>query len=362
MSDSFGSYYTFTSIGGSHDPEMKGIITGLPPGISISKSLITKDLKKRSPQGYPGATERLETDKVKWLKGIADDYTTGDIIEFVIENINIRSKDYQKLKGVFRPSHADFTYYKKYESLESSGTGRASGRETALRVVAGSLAKQYLLSKGIKVLACVKAIGGVEAIYNIENVTEKSLKKSVINCADKKAEMQILEKIEDAKNEGDTLGGIVECIIIGTPAGIGDPIFNKLHAELAMAIMSIPSVKGFELGEGFGASNMKGSEYNDEFIVDKNSKITTLTNHDGGIQGGISNGNDIVFRAAFKPVPSIRKQQKTVDVTGKERLLEITGRHDVCIVPRAVPVVEAMMAITISDLALRAGIIPRVIR
>ncbi|MFC2106754.1 chorismate synthase [Bacteroidota bacterium] len=349
MSDRFGSHFTFTSIGGSHDPEMRGIITGLPSGISINKKLITEDLKKRSPLGYPGATERIEEDVIKWSKGIENDSTTGDCIEFTIENKNYHSKDYENLKGVFRPSHADYSYYKKYGHLDSSGKGRASGRETLLRVVAGSLAKQYLYSKGINVLAFVKSIGGIEAHYRIENINVESLKNSTINCPDENAETQILEKIESAKSEGDTLGGIIECIIEGSPAGIGSPIFNKLHAELAQAIMSIPSVKGFELGKGFEASKMKGSEYNDEFILDENSELTTRTNHDGGIQGGISNGNNIIFRAAFKPIPSIKKKQWTIDASGKERLIEIRGRHDVCIVPRACVIVESMAAMVMAD-------------
>ena len=244
MSDTFGNSFSFTSIGGSHDPEMKGIVIGLPSGIKIDFKEVLGALKRRSPASYPGTTPRHETDEVKWLSGIENNLTTGDPIEFIIKNKNYLSRDYDELKGVFRPSHADYTYYKKYGDKASAGMGRASGRETVLRVVAGSLAAQYLQTSGIGIISYVRNIGGIE----IDETDFDFFARSCINCPDKHAEKKILQLIDKTTKEGDTLGGIIECVIKDFPAGIGDPIFNKLHVKLANAVLSIPSVKGFDIG------------------------------------------------------------------------------------------------------------------
>ncbi|MDR1951192.1 MAG: chorismate synthase [Bacteroidales bacterium] len=329
MMNIFGEHIKVTTFGESHSAAIGGVIEGFPAGVKVNENFIQSELDRRKPSDNKASTTRKESDRIEILSGVFEGKTLGTPIAFIIRNENQQSDDYESLREIYRPGHADFTYDKKYGHYDHRSGGRASARETAARVAAGAFAKTILQNNGIEITATVKQIGTAQTPNEMERL------------------------IEQTKNEGDSLGGIVECVIEGCPVGIGEPIFGKLQAQLAEAMMSIPAAKGFEYGEGFCAATMKGSEHNDCYIFDScchlEGTIKPATNHSGGILGGISTGQNIVFRVAFKPIASISKSQETVDKQGTPIQLINRGRHDVCCVPRAVPVVEAMAALVIAD-------------
>lgn len=315
--NTLGHIFRLTTFGESHGAAIGGVIDGCPSRLKLDFGFIESELNRRKTAQTETSSQRKESDQVEWLSGLLDGVTLGTPIAFMVRNKDCKSADYEALKDIYRPSHADFTYEQKYGLRDWRGGGRASARTTLPIVVAGAIAKQILKEKNIKILAEVAFMGDTE----------------------------------QARKEGDTVGGIVECRIIGVPAGLGEPMFGKFSAELAHAMFSLPAVKGFEIGDGFALAKMKGSEANDT-IINKDGKITTLTNHSGGIQGGISNGNDIVFRVAFKPIPSIAQPQQTVNRAGETCEIAIEGRHDVCALPRAVVLVEALAAMVTLDMGL----------
>ena len=345
---SFGTLFKLSTFGESHGVSMGGIIDGCPSGISLDIAQIQADLNKRKPGQNNLVSERKESDEIQILSGLFEGKTTGTPIGFTIQNKDHLSADYSHLKEAYRPSHADFTYEKKYGIRDYRGGGRSSARETVCRVVAGSIAKQILNKLGVKFSTYVKQIGGIELSSNVF-FKQDAIEASLLRCPDPSISEQMESAILECKAEGDTLGGIIQCVIVGVPAGLGEPVFDKLHADLGKAMLSINAVKGFEYGSGFSSVKMKGSEHNDSF----ESSGATKTNFSGGVQGGISNGMPIVFRVAFKPVATLMKSQETINNKGEEILLEGKGRHDVCVVPRAVPIVEAMAALTILDHYLR---------
>lgn len=344
----FGNILQFTSFGESHGPAIGGVLDGLPPGLIIDYEFIKDQLKRRKPVFKQGGTSRREDDEIIWLSGIVEGKTTGAPLVFMMENKNYQSKDYDELKNVYRPSHADYTYEKKYGIRDYRGGGRSSARETATRVVAGSIAQSVLKTYGIEILSAVTQIGEVKASKSLAGITKDKVHHLKYGFLDDNQIDRIDLLIEGLRQDNDTTGGVISCVIRNVPVGIGEPVYHKLHAELASAMMSINAVKGFEYGEGFKSAEKKGSEHNDSFIL-KDERVHTKTNFSGGIQGGISNGEDILFRVAFKPVSSIGKKQKTIDSKGQSREIEIVGRHDVCVVPRALPVVESMAALVIAD-------------
>ncbi|MFT4770881.1 MAG: chorismate synthase [Cryomorphaceae bacterium] len=349
--NSLGTLFKLTTFGESHGEAIGGIIDGCPAGLQLDMDAIQKELDRRKPGQSDLTTQRKESDTVSWLSGIFEGTTTGTPIAFIIPNADQRSKDYGNLKDVFRPSHADYVYEAKYGIRDYRGGGRSSARETACRVAAGAIAKQLLLAEGIEIKSYVSAIGQVE-LDKPHTELDLNAPENEVRCPEPSSAKAMRKAIENARDEGDTLGGIVTGLVLEVPAGLGDPVFDKLHADLGKAMLSINAVKGFEIGSGFAAAKMRGSDHNDGFeIVD--GKPSTRTNHSGGVQGGISNGMDIVFRVAFKPVASIGKKQQTITREGKETELEIKGRHDPCVVPRAVPIVEAMTALVLVDHLLR---------
>jgi chorismate synthase len=349
--NTLGKIFQLTSFGESHGKAIGGIIDGCPSGVEIDFIAIQQELNRRRPGQSIYTTQRNEADEVEFLSGIFEGKTTGTPIAFQIKNTNQHSEDYKHISEVFRPSHADYTYFRKYGNFDYRGGGRASARETIARVVAGSIARQILLKEGISILAFTQQIGKIKA-ENLGIVTLQMIEESPVRCPDKTASAKMMQLIEETGNKGDTLGGIIYCSINGCPAGLGEPVFDKLQADIAKAMLSIPSVKAFEYGSGFAAVEMLGSQHNDIF----NSNFSTKTNHSGGIQGGISNGEEIYFRLAFKPIASIMQAQPSVDKKGNTILLEGKGRHDVCVLPRAVPIVEAMAALVIVDHWLRGKI------
>ena len=346
MSNKFGKIFTLTTFGESHGKAIGGIIDGCPANKDIDLSIVQFDLDRRKPGQSKIVTQRKESDKVEFLSGIFEGKTTGTPIGFIIVNKDQKSKDYDHIKNVFRPSHADFVYQKKYGIRDYRGGGRSSARETACRVVAGSIAKQIL--NDISFNAFVSRVGDISISSNFSKVKFENIEKNLVRCPDLKKAKEMENLIKSVRKEGDTIGGVVSCIIKNVPVGIGEPVFDKLHAELGKAMLSINAVKGFEYGSGFAGVKMKGSEHNDQYEADESTK----TNHSGGIQGGISNGMDIYFNVAFKPVATIMKDQKTIDSKGKETSISGKGRHDPCVVPRAVPIVEAMASLVILDMIL----------
>ncbi|NOZ47883.1 MAG: chorismate synthase [Chlorobi bacterium] len=349
--NSFGNIFTLTSFGESHGKAIGGIIDGCPAGINIDYEFIQSELNRRKPGQSALTTSRNESDKIEFLSGIFNGKSLGTPIGFVVWNKEKRSEDYSNIKDIYRPSHADFTYEKKYGIRDYRGGGRSSARETIARVVAGALAKLVLINFDIKVKAYVRQIGNIEidkdySISELENIEENILK-----CPDETKSEEMQKLIIDTKNNGDSLGGIIHCVIEGMPVGIGEPVFNKLHAVLGKAMLSINAVKGIEFGSGFKAANMYGSEHNDAFFVTEN-KIKTKTNFSGGIQGGISNGEPVYFNVAFKPTASITGKQSTVNKNKEVVEMKIAGRHDPCVLPRAVPIVESMAAMVILDFLL----------
>jgi len=344
----YGTIFRITTFGESHGKGIGGIIDGLPAGLEIDISRVQDDLNKRKPGQSAFTTARNEDDKLEILSGIFEGKTLGTPIGFFIENKDSRSQDYENISTAFRPSHADFTYTKKYGIRDPRGGGRSSARETACRVVAGSIAKQILASLGIHFSTYVCKVGTIE-LNDLSFFNEEQIESSPIRCPHPEVSKKMEELILSVKNEGDTIGGIVQAIIEGVPAGLGEPVFDKLHAELGKAMLSINATKGFEVGSGFSSTEKKGSELNDEFT----SLATTKTNNSGGIQGGISNGMPIHFKVAFKPVSTLLQSQETINENGEKVVIQPEGRHDPCVVPRAVPIVEAMAAIVILDFYLR---------
>lgn len=349
--NTFGNLFRLTTFGESHGKAIGGVIDGCPSGLEISFDLVEKEMARRKPGQSQFTTARKEADQVEWLSGIFENKTTGSPIGFSIQNTNQKSKDYSKLKDVYRPSHADFVYQEKYGHRDYRGGGRASARETAIRVAGGAIAKQFLATQNITIQAFVTSIADIDAeipasAYG-ENYVENELR-----CPDDAATEKMKAAILEAKAEKDSLGGVITCVVRNMPAGLGEPVFDKLHADLAKAMMGIHATRGFEIGSGFASARMRGSQHNDAFEI-KEGKVVTQTNHSGGIQGGISNGMDLVFRVAFKPVASISKEQKTVNRDGEAISIEIQGRHDPCVIPRAVPIVEAMTALVLADHSLR---------
>ncbi|MGD0712140.1 MAG: chorismate synthase [Bacteroidales bacterium] len=350
--NTFGQIFRLTTFGESHGVAVGGVIDGCPSGLKIDYKFIAKEMSRRKPGASEFASARKEDDKVEFLSGIYKDFTTGAPIAYIIKNKDQHSSDYDELKKVFRPSHVDYTSLQKYGIRDYEGGGRSSARETAARVVAGAIAKLYLKKYKVHVKAFTSQIGDIILKKNYNDIDIPSIDADTLYCPDLMTSAKMQKLLKQLKTEGDSTGGVVTCFIQSLPAGIGEPVFDKLQADLAKAMLSIPAAKGFEYGEGFASAAMKGSEHNDTFISRK-GKIAFATNHSGGIQGGISNSEDVFFKVAFKPVSSISKVQPTVDVDGNETKIQIKGRHDICVVPRAVPVVEAMAAIVIMDHLLR---------
>ncbi|HZJ79403.1 MAG TPA: chorismate synthase [Dysgonamonadaceae bacterium] len=350
--NTFGNIFRLTSFGESHGKAIGGIIDGCPSGIELDMDFIQNELDRRRPGQSNITTSRQEGDKVSFLSGVFEGKTTGAPIAFNIVNKNQHSSDYDNLKNIYRPSHADYTYAKKYGNRDHRGGGRSSARETIARVVAGAVAKLILKKLSIDIVAYTSQVGTIALDNDYSKYDLSQIESTPVRCPDKEKAAQMIQLIEEVKAAGDTIGGVVTCVVKGTPVGLGEPVFGKLHAALGSAMLGINAVKGFEYGQGFNVS-MRGSEVNDVFYND-NGKIGTLTNNSGGIQAGISNGQDIYFRVAFKPVSTILRDQKTVDKTGQDTNIKAKGRHDPCVLPRAVPIVEAMAALTILDYYLMA--------
>lgn len=349
MSNSIGKLFTFTSFGESHGKGIGGIVDGCPAGIELDETFIQSELDRRKPGQSSIATPRKEDDKVEFLSGVFEGKTTGTPIAFIIWNQQQQSKDYDHLKNVYRPSHADYTYQQKYGIRDYRGGGRSSARETASRVVAGAIAKLVLKKLGVDITAYTSQVGHIAMTQTHESIDLTSIENNIVRCPQPEVAEKMIDYISSLKKEGDSIGGIISCIIKGLPLGWGEPIFDKLQARLAHAMLSINASHGFDYGKGFEGVSLKGSEMNDAFIND-GDKVSTKTNFSGGIQGGISNGQDIYFRVLFKPVATISKKQSTLDIQLNEVELEARGRHDPCVLPRAVPIVEAMAAITLLDL------------
>lgn len=350
MSNSIGTIFKLTTFGESHGLAMGGVIDGCPAGLIINKDKIQADLAKRRPGQSAIVTQRKEEDTVEFLSGIFEGKTLGSPIGFIIKNMDQKSEDYDHLKDTFRPSHADFTYQSKFGVRDHRGGGRASVRDSVSWIVAGAIAKQLLEKTGVKINAYTSQVGEIKLLKDYKNLNFSKTYTNAVRCPDELIAQTMINRIEQIKKEGDTLGGIISCVISGLPVGLGEPVFNKLHADLGKAMLTINAVKGFEYGSGFDGVEMKGSEHNDPFIPLPNGEgLGVGRNHSGGIQGGISNGEDIYFRVAFKPVSTIMKKQETVNTKGEKVELEGKGRHDPCVVPRAVPIVEAMAAMVIAD-------------
>lgn len=346
--NTFGTLFTLTSFGESHGAAIGGVVDGMPAGIAVDMDFVRSEMRRRRPGQSAVTTGRKEPDDVEFLSGIFEGKTTGAPIGFIIRNTNQHSGDYDNLREVLRPSHADYTYWQKYGVRDHRGGGRASARETATRCVAGTLAKLALRELGITIQAYTSQVGHI-ALENDYTKYDLSLTESnIVRCPDTEKAREMEELILKVKGEGDTIGGIVTCVITGCPVGLGDPVFGKLHAALGNAMLSINACKGFDYGRGFDGVGERGSEQNDQFVNTENG-IATATNRSGGIQGGISNGQPIYFRAAFKPVATQLGEQTTLDIHGNEQTLQAKGRHDPCVVPRAVPIVESMAAITVLD-------------
>ncbi|MFM7667482.1 MAG: chorismate synthase [Bacteroidota bacterium] len=346
--NTFGKIFTLTSFGESHGAAIGGVIDGVPANFPIDLAKIQQELDRRRPGQSNLVTQRKESDTVQLLSGIFEGKTTGSPIGFIIHNENQKSADYEHVKEAFRPSHADFTFHQKYGHRDYRGGGRSSARETACRVVAGAIAKQFLESLNIQFSTYVDQIGAIR-LENDVFFENNLIEANAVRCPDEKMAAEMADLILETRKKGDTVGGSIRCVIQGVPAGLGEPVFDKLHADLGKAMLSINAVKGFEIGSGFDSTAMNGSEHNDIFSSDGSTK----TNHSGGIQGGISNGMPISFRVAFKPVATIMQTQPTIDELGNETEIEGKGRHDACVVPRAVPIVEAMAAMVILDFYLR---------
>ena len=344
--NTFGNLFKVSTFGESHGPAIGGVIDGCPAGIELDLEAIQKDLDRRKPGQSAIVTQRKEPDEVTFFSGLFEGKTTGTPIGFAIHNTNQKSKDYSHIQDTYRPSHADYVYDEKYGIRDYRGGGRSSARETASRVVAGAIAKQFLAP--VTLNAYVSAVGSLSLDTHPSEVDVSIIEKNPVRCPDPKMAEAMETYIKQIRKEGDTVGGVVSCIIKNVPVGLGEPAFDKLHAELGKAMLSINAVKGFEYGSGFAGTQMKGSEHNDLFNTDG----TTQTNRSGGIQGGISNGMDIYFNVGFKPVATIMQNQETINSKGEAVAMQGKGRHDPCVVPRAVPIVEAMAALVLADFSL----------
>ncbi len=346
--NTFGTIFRLTTFGESHGEAIGGVVDGMPPGIDIDMAFIQSELNRRRPGQSRITTSRQEPDLVELLSGVFEGKSTGCPIGFIVRNQNQHSQDYENMRCLFRPSHADYTYHEKYGFRDHRGGGRSSARITISRCVGGALAKLVLKQKGISIQAYTSQVGSIALDRDYHRYDLSLTETNAVRCPDPEKAAEMEELISRMKTEGDTIGGVITCVIKGCPAGLGEPEFGKLHTALGAAMLSINAVKGFEYGEGFSGVTARGSEQNDIFVSTDNG-ITTASNHSGGIQGGISNGQDIYFRVAFKPVATILQEQQTTDLEGNPTTFTARGRHDPCVLPRAVPVVEAMAAMTILD-------------
>jgi chorismate synthase len=353
----FGKLFTITTFGESHGKGIGVIIDGCPAGIDINVDFIQSELGRRRPGQSNIVTQRKENDEVQILSGVFEGLATGSPIAMLIPNSDQKSGDYDHIKDSFRPSHADYTFEVKYGHRDYRGGGRSSARETAARVAAGAVAKLFLNHFGITINAWVSQVGTIGMPYPPNNIDYGLIESNDVRCPDPSLAEEMIQLIKQIRKDGDTIGGSVTCNITGVPVGLGEPVFDKLHAELGKAILSINACKGFEYGSGFDGITMKGSEHNDSFFANDDGNIATKTNYSGGIQGGISNGMDIYFRAAFKPVATIIPEQDSVDKYGQTTKITGKGRHDPCVVPRAVPIVESMAALVLADFMLRNKVI-----
>ena len=353
MGNSFGKLFKITTFGESHGLALGVIIEGCPAGLRIDEAKLIAEMQRRKPGQSKITTQRKEEDEFEIKSGVFEGVTTGTPIGIVINNSDQKSKDYSHISDKFRPSHADFTYFEKYGLRDYRGGGRSSARETAARVVAGAIAKQLLETKGIAIQAYVSQVGDLKLNKSHEELDLSKAEENIVRCPDPVVAEEMIELIDSVRKDRDTIGGVVSCVIKNTPVGIGEPVFDRLHAELGKAMLSINAVKGFEYGSGFEGVKMRGSKHNDVFFQE-GDKVKTKTNYSGGIQGGISNGEAIYFNVAFKPVATIMTDQASVNEAGEEVVVSGKGRHDPCVVPRAVPIVEAMAALVIADYILLA--------
>lgn len=353
--NSFGQLFRITTFGESHGVAVGVVIDGCPAGLKLSEKDVQVELDRRRPGQSSIVSPRDEKDSVMIYSGIFNGKTTGAPIMMMVFNENVRSQDYEKMKDLFRPSHADFTYQMKYGLRDYRGGGRSSARETLARVAAGAVAKKFLKSKGVEFLSFVEQVGNVAADIDYSKVKMKDIEASEVRCPDARAAKKMIELIKKLRAKGDTIGGVIFGCVRGVPVGLGEPVFDKLHADLGKAMLSINAVKGFEIGSGFAGTLMKGSEHNDPFVV-RGGKMHVSKNDSGGVLGGISTGEDIYFRVAFKPVATIMMEQKTVDVRGKAAKIRAFGRHDACVLPRAVPIVDSMAALVMMDHYLRVSV------
>ncbi len=353
MSSTYGTLFKISTFGESHGPAIGVVIDGCPAGLAFDTDFIQQELDRRKPGQSRITTQRREADEFEVLSGVFDGQTQGTPIALLIRNTDQRSKDYGHIAKQFRPSHADYTYQTKYGSRDYRGGGRSSARETAARVAAGAVAKLLLAQQGVQIQAYVSQVGTLRLDKSYTELDLAEAEDNAVRCPDPVMAEQMFDYIDEVRKKGDSVGGVVDCVITGAPAGWGEPVFDKLHAELGKAMLSINAVKGFEYGSGFAGAELFGSQHNDEFYTDETGAVRTKTNQSGGIQGGISNGESIYFRTAFKPVATIMQDQDSVDVDGQSVTVSGKGRHDPCVVPRAVPIVEAMAALVLADMMLR---------
>ena len=350
MGNTFGHLFRITTYGESHGGGVGVVIDGCPPQLEITEEEIQVELDRRKPGQSRITTPRKESDTCEIMSGVFEGKTTGTPISILVRNKDARSQDYSEMASKYRPSHADATYDAKYGIRNYKGGGRSSARETIGRVAAGAIAKKILKQvAGVEIVAYVKQIKDIEAQVNPDTVTLEAVESNIVRCPNAECAEVMIDRIDLARKDKDSLGGVVECVARHVPRGLGDPVFDKLEADLAKGVMSLPATKGFEIGSGFAGATMTGSEHNDEFYIDENGEYRTVSNRSGGVQGGISNGENIIIRVAFKPTATIGKEQKTVTKSGEETVLAAKGRHDPCVLPRAVPMVEAMVALVLCD-------------
>lgn len=351
---SFGHLFRVSTFGESHGGAVGVVVDGCPPGLCITVEEIQAQLDRRKPGQSDITTPRKEEDAISIMSGVFEGRTTGTPILLLAHNKDVRSEDYQHLKDLVRPSHADFTYLKKYGLRDWRGSGRASARETLARVAAGAIAHKYLRERlNLSIVSYVEQVGAIRADINPSTVTNAEVEENIVRCPDSDAALRMIDLIRQVQSEGDSIGGVIRGVIRGAPAGLGEPVFDKLHADLGKAMLSINAVKGFDIGSGFDATHLRGSQHNDPFIITSAGEICTKTQHAGGVLGGISTGGEITFRVAFKPVATIAKEQETVTTDGVATKLSASGRHDPCVLPRAVPIVDAMAALVMMDHYLR---------
>lgn len=348
MGNSFGRLFRLTTFGESHGKALGAIVEGCPAGLELDEEKIRLEMQRRKPGQSKITTQRKEEDEIEILSGVFEGKTTGTPIGIVIQNADQKSKDYSHIADKFRPSHADYTYFEKYGIRDYRGGGRSSARETAARVAGGAIAKQFLGAKGVKIQAFVSQVGDMTLEKPYQELNLELAEENIVRCPDPEMAEKMIHLIDSVRLDRDTIGGVITCVIKNCPAGLGEPVFDRLHAELGKAMLSINAVKGFEYGSGFEGVKMRGSQHNDTFVKE-GDQVHTLTNHSGGIQGGISNGEDIYFRVAFKPVATIMQDQESLNEAGESVTVSGKGRHDPCVVPRAVPIVEAMAALVIAD-------------